>query len=168
MIWPVQKRVDLMIRAGLLGRRAAVLLVITIAAATVTVVGQRSSKRPYFPGRGEWQTKDLSVAIVNQFRSEAPFNTLIGPTQPRAGSNGVIVRHGVVAAEWGDTSRADMTFSVTKTFLSTVVGLAFDRGQIRDVTDRVATYTPAGVELFTAEHNAPITWEHLLRQTSDW
>src|SRR4030095_5734785 len=113
-------------------------------------------------------TKDLSVAIVNQFRSEAPFNTLIGPTQPRAGSNGVIVRHGVVAVEWGDTARADMTFSVTKTFLSTVVGVAFDRGRIHAVTDRVATAMPPGVDLFTSEHNAPITWEHLLRQTSDW
>ena len=61
-----------------------------------------------------------------------------------------------------------MTFSVTKTFLSTVVGLAFDRGLIRSVTDRVAGYVPRDVDLFTAEHNAPITWEHLLRQTSDW
>ena len=185
-----------MIRAGLLGRRAAVLLAITIAAATVTTAGQSSSRRTYFPARGEWQkkepsavgldkaklddaiayavahenpnTKDLSVAIVNQFRSEAPFNTLIGPTQARAGSNGVIVRHGAVAAEWGDTSRADMTFSVTKTFLSTVAGVAFDRGSIRSVTDRVALYMPASVDLFTSAHNAPITWEHLLRQTSDW
>ena len=185
-----------MIRAGLLGRRAAVLLAITIAAAAVTTAGQSSSKRTYFPARGEWQkkepaavgldkaklddaiayavahenpnTKDLSVAIVNQFRSEAPFNTLIGPTQARAGSNGVIVRHGAVAAEWGDTSRADMTFSVTKTFLSTVAGVAFDRGSIRSVTDRVALYMPASVDLFTSAHNAPITWEHLLRQTSDW
>jgi CubicO group peptidase (beta-lactamase class C family) len=24
------------------------------------------------------------------------------------------------------------------------------------------------VDLFTSTHNAPITWEHLLRQTSDW
>ena len=27
---------------------------------------------------------------------------------------------------------------------------------------------PPGVDLFTSPHNAPITWEHLLRQTSDW
>ena len=27
---------------------------------------------------------------------------------------------------------------------------------------------PKGVDLFTSEHNAPITWDHLLRQTSDW
>ena len=181
---------------GVLSRRASVLLISAIAAATVTTVGQQSSVQPYFPARGEWQkkdpsavgldkaklqdaiafavahenpnTKDLSVAIVNQFRSEAPYNTLIGPTQPRAGSNGLIIRHGAVAAEWGDTGRADMTFSVTKTFLSTVAGIAFDRGSIRSVTDRVATYMPAGVDLFTSTHNAPITWEHLLRQTSDW
>src|SRR4026208_956951 len=119
-----------MIRAGRLRRRAGVLLIVTIAAATVTAAGQQSPKRPYFPPRGEWQkkdpsaagldkaklddaiafavahenpnTKDLSVAIVNQFRAEAPYNTLIGPTQPRAGANGVIIRHGTAAAAWGE------------------------------------------------------------------
>jgi CubicO group peptidase (beta-lactamase class C family) len=185
-----------MSRPRLANGGAVALLMIAVAAATVTTAPQRSSVRPYFPARGEWQKKDpsavglnkakldeaiafavahqnpnttdLSVAIVNQFRSEAPYNTLIGPTQTRAGSNGVIIRHGAVAAEWGDTARADMTFSVTKTFLSTVAGVAFDRGSIRAVTDRVAPYMPAGVDLFTSAHNAPITWEHLLRQTSDW
>ena len=48
-------------------------------------------------------TKDLAVAIVDQFQTEAPYNTLIGPTQPRAGANGLIIRHGSVVAEWGDT-----------------------------------------------------------------
>ena len=114
------------------------------------------------------ETKDLAVAIPHQFRAEAPYNALIGPTQPRAGSNGLIIRRGSVIGQWGDTGRADMTFSVTKTFLSTVVGIAFDRRQIKNVTDRVAMYMPKGVDLFTAPHNAPITWEHLLRQTSDW
>jgi CubicO group peptidase (beta-lactamase class C family) len=178
------------------GLRLAVLLSVGIASMTVPAAWPQSSARPYFPPRGEWQrtdpasagldkaklddaiafarahensdTKDLALAIVKQFQSESPYNTLIGPTQPRAATNGLIIRHGAVVAEWGDTARADMTFSVTKTFLSTVVGLAFDRGKIRSVTDRVAPYMPAGVDLFTLEHNAPITWEHLLRQTSDW
>jgi CubicO group peptidase (beta-lactamase class C family) len=79
-----------------------------------------------------------------------------------------VIRHGFVAAEWGDTTRADMTFSVTKSFLSTVVGVAYDRRLIKDVHDRVAPYMPAGVDLFASEHNAKITWDHLLRQTSDW
>jgi CubicO group peptidase (beta-lactamase class C family) len=157
---------------------------------------QAEPAAPYFPPRGEWRkvepaaagfdkarleeaiafaiahenpdTKDLAVAIPNQFRAEAPYNTLIGPTQPRAGANGLIVHRGSVVAEWGDTGRADMTFSITKTFLSTIVGLAFDRGRIRSITDRVAEYMPPEVDLFSSEHNAPITWEHLLRQTSDW
>ena len=61
-----------------------------------------------------------------------------------------------------------MTFSVTKTFLSTVVGLAWQKGLIRDVTDKARDYMPPGVDLFDDPHNQPITWEHLLRQTSDW
>ena len=61
-----------------------------------------------------------------------------------------------------------MTFSVTKTFLTTVVGVLLDRGSITNVTDRAATFMPPGVDLFADPHNAPITWEHLLRQTSDW
>jgi CubicO group peptidase (beta-lactamase class C family) len=60
-----------------------------------------------------------------------------------------------------------MTFSVTKTFLSTVVGLAWQRRLIADLSDRVAPYVP-DASLFASEHNAPITWDHLLRQTSDW
>jgi CubicO group peptidase (beta-lactamase class C family) len=112
--------------------------------------------------------KDLAVDIPRTFAREAPYNNLLGPTQPRTGSNGVVIRRGFVAASWGDTARADMTFSVTKTFLSTVVGEAYERKLIKNLGDRVATYMPPGVDLFTSEHNAPITWEHLLRQTSDW
>ncbi len=167
-----------------------------IATSLASAAAQSPAVRTYFPARGEWRkqdaaavdvdkvrldeaiafaiahenpdTKDLALAIPNQFRSEAPYNALIGPTQTRTGANGLIIRRGSVIAEWGDAGRADMTFSVTKTFLSSVVGLAFDRGQIKNVTDRVALYMPKDVDLFTSAHNAPITWEHLLRQTSDW
>ena len=113
-------------------------------------------------------TRDMSVDVPNSFRREAPYNALIGPTSERADANGVIIRHGKIVAEWGDVARPDMTFSVTKTFLSTVVGLAYERGLIRDLNDRVAPYMPANVDLFSSEKNAPITWDHLLRQTSDW
>jgi CubicO group peptidase (beta-lactamase class C family) len=168
----------------------------TVLADQATLPSAAARSAPYFPPRGEWRrqdpaalgldktrldqavafalshenpdTRDLSVAIVNQFRSEAPYNALIGPTRPRGGAAGLIIRHGSIAAEWGDTSRADMTFSVTKTFLSTVVGLAVDRGLIRSVSDRAALYMPKGVDLFASAHNSAITWDHLLRQTSDW
>jgi CubicO group peptidase (beta-lactamase class C family) len=155
-----------------------------------------STTARYFPARGAWEqrdpavlgldkakldeaialaiknenpnTKDLAVDIVNTFRNEAPYNNLIGPTQIRAGANGVVIYKGYAVASWGDTERADMTFSVTKTFLSTTVGVMYDRGLIKDVNDLVAPYMPAGVDLFTSEHNAKIRWDHLLRQTSDW
>lgn len=151
---------------------------------------------PYFPPRGDWAARDaaslgfdqtrldaaVAYAVANEnpndkdlekdiprtFRREAPYNALIGPAMPRGGSSGLIIRRGFIAAEWGDTRRPDMTFSVTKTFLSTVVGVAHDRGVIRSVDDRVAGYMPWNVDLFRSEKNAAITWDHLLRQTSDW
>ena len=114
------------------------------------------------------RTKDLSVDIPNTFRNEAPYNNLIGPTQERAGANLVVIYKGYAVANAGDNDRADMTFSVTKTFLSTVVGEAYEKGLIKDLNDKVGSYMPEGVDLFTTEHNAKITWDHLLRQTSDW
>jgi CubicO group peptidase (beta-lactamase class C family) len=96
------------------------------------------------------------------------------------------VYKGYIVAEWGEPQRVDMTHSVTKSFLSSVVGLAVDRGMIRSVDDTVANYVPP-VEVFntpnpTAEqlgqpqllypfsspHNRTLTWEVMLRQTSDW
>ena len=45
--------------------------------------------------------------------------------------------------EWGEPQqRVDMTFSVTKSFLSTVVGLAVDKGLIQSVNDPVWKYVP--------------------------
>jgi CubicO group peptidase (beta-lactamase class C family) len=69
-------------------------------------------------------------------------------------------------AEWGDTRRVDLTFSVAKSYLSTVAGLAFDRGLIPDVTRPVGELVTDGG--FSSEHNRTITWQHLLTQTSEW
>jgi CubicO group peptidase (beta-lactamase class C family) len=108
-----------------------------------------------------------------------PHGEAVGPFRDRGGATGMIVRGGYIVAEWGDTDRVDVTFSVTKSFLSTVVGLAFDRGLIRDVADPVYRYgapivaavRPDSFEVlqpFASEHARRITWDHLLRQTSDW
>ena len=95
-----------------------------------------------------------------------PFDEVIGPMKPRAALSGIIIRKGRAVAEWGDTLRADMTNSITKTFLSSVAGLAWDEGLIRDVDDPVQPYVPT--EHFEGTHNSKITWDHLLRQTSWW
>jgi CubicO group peptidase (beta-lactamase class C family) len=113
------------------------------------------------------QPKDMRQFLAASFGHE-PHHEPIGPVFDRGGACGVLLRHGYVVAEWGNCTRCDMANSVTKTFLTTAVGLLWQQGRIHDVHDRVAAYMPAGVELFTAEHNRPITWDHLLRQTSDW
>jgi CubicO group peptidase (beta-lactamase class C family) len=95
-----------------------------------------------------------------------PYQEIVGPTTERGGVNGIVLRHGYIIAEWGDTRRADMTFSVTKSYLSTVGGLAVDSGLIRNVQDEVGTYVTDGT--FASEHNSSITWHNLLQQTSEW
>jgi CubicO group peptidase (beta-lactamase class C family) len=91
---------------------------------------------------------------------------ILGPTKVHGPVTGVVLRHGYLVAEWGEPERVDMTFSVTKSFLSTVAGLAWDRGLIHDVRDRVKDYVDDGG--FDPPHNAQITWEHFLRQTNEW
>ena len=114
------------------------------------------------------ETKAPRDLALNHRLTQArePENAAIGPFKERGAPTGLVIRNGYIVAEWGDPARVDMTFSVTKSFLSTVVGLALDRGLIRDVGDRVQGYVP--LELFESEHNRKITWDHLLRQTSDW
>ena len=109
--------------------------------------------------------RDLGEYLTVRLTSE-PHSEIIGPVKERGDMTGIILRHGYIVAEWGEPKRVDMTFSVTKSFLSTTVGLAYDRGLIRDVQDRVQEYVP--LEHFNSKHNSKITWDHLLRQTSDW
>jgi CubicO group peptidase (beta-lactamase class C family) len=131
--------------------------------------------------------RDLSVAHYMTFGRE-PFGVAVGPFRERGAPTGVILRHGYIVAEWGEPAHVDMTFSVTKSFLSSVVGVAFDRGMIASLDDPVARYMPpvmpyalpgaaeksdrlGHTELlqpFETPHNRTITWDHMLRQTSDW
>lgn len=131
--------------------------------------------------------RNLELAHYQTFGRE-PFGEAVGAFKERGEATGIILRGGYIVAEWGDPNRVDMTFSVTKSFISTVVGLAFDRKLIKSLQDPVRDYSsPISVynprenfdnpekfgksrflELFETEHNRKITWEHLLRQTSDW
>jgi CubicO group peptidase (beta-lactamase class C family) len=95
-----------------------------------------------------------------------PHNTAIGPVKPRGGPAGMLLRGGRVVSHWGDTGRADMTFSVAKSFLGVLAGLAVERGLIRSLDDRMADY--ALDDGFEGAHNAAITWRHMLQQTSEW
>jgi CubicO group peptidase (beta-lactamase class C family) len=110
-----------------------------------------------------------------------PMDEAIGPLQDRGGPSGLIIYKGYIIGEWGDPARVDMTNSVTKSFLSSLIGIAVDRGMISSVFDSVSTYVQ-GVEIyeeggaqqitqifpFATPHNRQLNWEVMLRQTSDW
>lgn len=131
--------------------------------------------------------RDLELNHLQSFGRE-PLGDAIGPLPPRGGATGIVVRRGYVVGTWGTPDAEEITNSVTKSFLSTVVGLAVDDGRIRSVQDTVAHYVPPIVRArpngtayardwpgtdkllmpFDTPHNRTLTWEHLLRQVSDW
>lgn len=109
-------------------------------------------------------SRDLRNAILKGFAHE-PYHKILGPTKKRGGPAGLILKNGYQIASWGDIKRVDMTFSVTKSYLSTVAGLAVDQNLIstkEKVSPTVWDTT------FDGSHNQQITWEHLLNQSSDW
>ncbi len=146
----------------------------------------------YFPPAGSWDRLSpadagfdpaaLEAAIASAIATEIdwptdiglmvgrndiePYNAILGPTKERGAAGGVVIRHGYLVAEWGDPTRVDVTFSATKSYLSTMVGLASDRGVLDSVDERVAERVHDSN--FDSPHNAAITWKHLLQQTSEW
>jgi CubicO group peptidase (beta-lactamase class C family) len=136
------------------------------------------------------ETKAPRDLVMNHYQTfgREPFGDAIGPIRGRGDPTGIIIRRGYIVAEWGDPLRVDMTHSVTKSFLSSVVGIAVERGMIKSVDDAVRDYVPP-IQLyappsttnksdrlntpdllfpFESPHNRTITWDDLLRQTSDW
>ena len=129
--------------------------------------------------------KNLQLTQAMQFGKE-PFSDPIGPMANRGPAAGLIIYKGYIIASWGDLNAVEMVNSVTKSMLSTVVGLAVDKGLIQSINDKVYTYLPpietvtastvdpnpiaqtAFIYPFDTEHNRKINWDHLLRQTSDW
>jgi CubicO group peptidase (beta-lactamase class C family) len=108
--------------------------------------------------------RDLRIAILKGFARE-PYHQILGPTKKRGGPAGIILKNGYQIASWGDPHRVDMTLSVTKSYLSTVAGLAVDQGYFNP-EDLVAN--TLWDTTFDGVHNQQITWEHLLNQSSDW
>lgn len=124
------------------------------------------SKAIEFAENNEYsESRDLRQAILKGFQHE-PYHQILGPTKRRGGPAGIILKNGYIIGEWGDTEKVDMTFSVTKSFLSTTALIALQQGIVNNVDDRVKEYV--WDDTFKGEHNNKITWRHLLQQTSDW
>jgi CubicO group peptidase (beta-lactamase class C family) len=95
-----------------------------------------------------------------------PWNRLRGPVHSRGGVSGVVLQHGSEIVAWGEPDRADLTFSVAKTYLALLAGVAHTRGLLPDPDEPVVRRVP-GIG-FDSAHNRVITWTHLLEQSSEW
>ncbi|WP_108802539.1 serine hydrolase [Aquimarina sp. Aq107] len=152
-----------------------------------------TAQQLYFPERGSWNEKsptefnidfaklneaveyakdqeysgsrDLRQAILKGFERE-PYHKILGPTKKRGAPAGLILKDGYIIAKWGDVDRVDMTFSVTKSYLSTIAGLAIDNKLISSADDFAYNYIWDNT--YDGNHNKKITWRHLLTQSSDW
>jgi CubicO group peptidase (beta-lactamase class C family) len=158
------------------------LLLGLLAAAPVAQTGT------YFPPAGSWARKapaelgldaaKLAEAVtyaqshettraIDFSDQEKTFGTLLGslPTK-RARTNGVIIFKGYVVAEFGDTTWVDPTYSVAKSMMSSVAGIAVRDGRIASLDEPVgATVKDGG---YDSPHNAQVTWKMHLQQETEW
>jgi len=95
-----------------------------------------------------------------------PYNRLRGPVHPRGPASGVVWQHGRELIAWGEPDRADLTFSVAKTYLALLAGVAAAQGLLTDV-DQPVCESLSGIG-FDSAHNRRVTWLQLLQQTSEW
>jgi CubicO group peptidase (beta-lactamase class C family) len=175
---------------------AAPALVVTAVVSIAGQTAQRSAATSattssgYYPARGTWETRKpsdvgMDDALVAQAIEYAKtrdtawgrddymadqvktFGRPLGPVPASHGrTNGIIIRHGYIVGEYGDTNVVEPTYSVAKSYLSTILGLTIDRGMIKSIKDPVASYIHDGG--YDSPHNAKITWEDHARQASEW
>jgi CubicO group peptidase (beta-lactamase class C family) len=160
----------------------AALLWVLVAAPPVAQSGG------YFPPAGTWATKPpealgldaakLADAIayarsresdraIDFSDQEKTFGSLLGslPTK-RAKTNGLVIYKGYVVAEFGDTTWVDPTYSVAKSMLATVAGIAVRDGKIANLDEPVGASVKDGG--YDSPQNAQVTWKMHLQQETEW
>ena len=110
--------------------------------------------------------RDIRAVIEGETFDPPPWNVVLGPVPERGGPAGAVEVGGIRVAEWGVMHRADMVFSVTKSYLGLLAAIALDRGRLPSLDAPVADTVahPA----FTSPRNRQVTWRMLLWQTSEW
>ena len=154
-------------------------------ASYVSVEAQGSS---YYPPPGAWPKKApaelgldpaklqeaVDYAKSHETRREMDFSdqektfgSLLGSVPNiRAHTNGVIIYKGYVVGEWGDNTWADPTYSVAKSMLSTVAGVAVRDGLIKNLDAKIGDTVKDGG--YDSPSNGLITWRNHLNQESEW
>ena len=178
-------------------RMKSLLVGLAMLAAWVWIGAPVRGADAYVPPAGSWERKkpselgmdDAKIAEAvawaltqetdwpKDFSKQAEiFGRPLGPLpSTRASTNGIILKDGYIIAEFGDVHAVDPTYSVAKSYLSTILGLSIDRGIIGSIDERVGERVNAslGDDGFvdppgTPPHNALVTWKHFVTMSSEW
>ena len=134
----------------------------------VGVEGKLLSKAIDFAIKNEsTMDRDIGAALEQgHFKEPWPIGKTIGPVKIRKSGSGAILRRGQLIKTWGDVDYVDMTFSISKSYLSLCMGIAVKDGIIPDINAPVKNIVKDGG--FDTEQNKGITWAHMLQLTSEW
>ena len=78
--------------------------------------------------------RDIGAALEQgHFEEPWPIGKTIGPVKRRKAGSGVILWKGQLIKTWGDIEFVDMTFSISKSYLSLCMGIAVHDGIIPDI-----------------------------------
>ena len=158
------------------------------AIAVALLVALPSAQTTYYPPAGSWAKKapaevgmdaaklEAAIAFAQTRETNWPrdfstqnkiFGTPLGPVaKSRAGTNGIIIRNGYVVAEFGDTSNVAPTYSVAKSMLASVTGVAVRERLITNLDEPVGMKIKDGG--YDSRQNMKITWRNHLQQESEW
>jgi CubicO group peptidase (beta-lactamase class C family) len=148
-----------------------------------------AAQTAYYPPPGQWARKGpadvgMDAARLNEavefmkahetaspardFSDQEVVNGKLLASMPteRAATNALIIRRGYIVAEFGDTQRPDPTYSVAKSMVSTVAGIALHRGLIPNLDGPVGAVVKDGG--YDSPQNSRVTWRHHLQQQSEW
>jgi CubicO group peptidase (beta-lactamase class C family) len=158
------------------------------AAPPVAAAEQATAAAVYYPPPGAWQKRSASDLGLDQAALDAAvqfaqtrestramdfsdqeriFGSMLGSVPNiRAKTNGLVIYKGYVVAEFGDTTWADPTYSVAKSMMATVAGIAVRDGKITSLDEPVGRTVKDGG--YDSPRNALVTWKMHLQQETEW
>ncbi len=158
------------------------------AAPVAVLAAEQAAAAVYYPPAGSWAKKPASDLGMDQAALDAAvqfaqtrestratdfsdqeriFGSMLGSVPNiRAKTNGLVIYKGYVVAEFGDTTWANPTYSVAKSMLATVAGVAVRDGRIASLDEPVGKLVRDGG--YDSPRNALVTWKMHLQQETEW
>ncbi len=158
------------------------------AVVRVAAAGQAGAAAGYYPPAGSWAKRSAAELGMDQAALDAAvqfaqsrestramdfsdqeriFGSMLGSVPNiRAKTNGLVIYKGYVVAEFGDTTWADPTYSVAKSMMATVAGIAVRDGKLGDLDEPVGRTVKDGG--YDSPRNALVTWKMHLQQETEW